>query len=383
MNFEFATATRIVFGAGKLAEAGRIAGTLGKRAIIVIGKSGGAIQRAEPLLYQLDECATFSVAGEPTFDDVRIGAQRARDEQCDFVISFGGGSVIDTGKAIAMLLANDGEPLDYAEVIGRGQSIIKPSAPFVAIPTTAGTGAEVTRNAVLGSLEHHVNPAQGGVKVSLRSSLMLPRVALVDPELTYELPPVITARTGLDALTQLIEPFVSNKANPMTDALCRDGMQRVARSLRRAFEHGDDPAAREDMSLAALFSGMALANAALGAVHGFAAALGGMFDTPHGALCAALLPHAMRVNVRALAAGDEDGARRVRLQRFDEVARILTGNNRATAVDGVAWVSDLCRALGVVGLSKYGVRREHFPILIEKAKASNSMKGNPIALSDD
>lgn len=310
VNFEFATATRIVFGAGRLREMRTIAPSLGRRALVVIGKSAGAVKRVEPLLSALTdagvEYATFSVAGEPTIDVVRTGTQRVRDERCDFVIGFGGGSPIDTGKAIAVLQTNEGDPLDYVELIGKGKEFTKAALPYVAIPTTAGTGSEVTRNAVLGSQEHHV-------KVSLRSPLMLPRVALVDPELTYDLPPQITATTGLDALTQLIEPFVSVKANPMTDAICREGMQRVARSLRRAYGYPSvaeippsrEPrranrqtieTAREDMCVAAMLGGMALANAGLGAVHGLAGPLGGMFDAPHGALCAALLPYVMEAN---------------------------------------------------------------------------------------
>ncbi len=345
MNFEFATATHIVFGPGKLAEAGTIAGTLSHRALVVIGKSSGAVQRAEPLLRQLNEYATFSVTGEPTFDVVRTGAQRARDERCDAVISFGGGSIIDTGKAIAMLLTNGGDPLDYAEVLGAGKPVAKTSAPFLAIPTTAGTGAEATLNAVLGSPQHRV-------KVSLRSPLMLPRVALVDPGVVH-----VTPATGLDSLTQLIESFVSKRANPMTDALCREGMTRVARSLRRAIAGADE--ARADMALAALFSGMALANAGLGAVHGFAGPLGGMYDAPHGALCAALLPHVFAVN-----------RRRAQPERFAEVERM------------VGDLGQLSEALAIASLRTYGIRREDFDSIIERASASSSMKGNPVVLTN-
>jgi len=369
VNFEFATATRIVFGPGKLKEIGAIAKPLGKRVLVVIGKSAGAVQRVEPLLSALTgggvEYATFSVSGEPTFEVVRLGTQRALDERCDVAISFGGGSIIDIGKAIAAMLTNGGDPLDYVEIIGKGKPITKPSAPFIAIPTTAGTGAEVTRNAVLGSPEHHV-------KVSLRSPLMLPRVALVDPELTYDLPAPITATSGLDALTQLIEPFVSVKANPMTDAICREGMSRAARSLRKAYKTGD-PNAREDMALAALFSGMALANAGLGAVHGFAGPLGGMYDAPHGALCAALLPRVMEVNrgmIRGPAGRGAVSAPTEIVGRFDEVRRI------------VGDLGELVRALDIPPLRQYGVKREDFMAIIEKAKASSSMKGNPLPLHD-
>jgi alcohol dehydrogenase class IV len=287
------------------------------------------------------------------------------------VIGLGGGSVLDTGKAIAALLTNGGDPLDYLEVIGRGQSITQPAAPYIAIPTTAGTGAEVTRNAVLGSPEHRV-------KVSLRSPYMLPRLALVDPELTLTMSPPVTASTGLDALTQLIEPYVSPKANPLTDALCLDGMHRAARSLRRAYTHGDDLTAREDMALASLFGGLALANARLGAVHGFAGVFGGMFDSPHGAVCAALLPHCMATNIKALQQRQPDSEA---LRRFDEVAQILTGDSEVTAVDGVAWVEVLCEELLIPGLGAYGLRERDFPELIEKSSKASSMQGNPIKLT--
>jgi alcohol dehydrogenase class IV len=339
--------------------------------------TGRTVARAKPLLDILDTQGVshdiFSVADEPTTDVARGGTEYARDAGCDFVIGFGGGSVLDTGKAIAALLTNGGAPLDYLEVIGRGQSLARPAAPYIAIPTTAGTGSEVTRNAVLASSEH-------GVKVSLRSPLMLPRVAVVDPGLTHSLPPEVTASTGLDALTQVMEPYVSNRANPMTDGVCREGMRRAARSLGRAYENGDDPAAREDMAVASLFGGLALANAGLGAVHGFAGPLGGMFHAPHGSICATLLPHVMAVNVQALQERHPDSEA---LQRYDEVARILTGNATATAIDAVTWVRDLCEALQVPSLASHGLTRADFPVLIEKASAASSMRGNPIELTPD
>jgi alcohol dehydrogenase class IV len=372
MRFEFATASRIVFGAGVLKEAGALAAGLGHSAFVAVGISE---ERAAPLLDDLKaagvEAVTFAVAGEPTTDLIREGAAQARAAGCDLVIGIGGGSAIDTGKAIAALLTNGGDPLDYLEVIGRGQPITQPAAPHIAIPTTAGTGAEVTANAVLASPEHQR-------KVSLRSPLILPRVALVDPALTYSMPPELTASTGLDAFTQVLEPYVSLKANPITDTLCREGLMRVAHSLREAYKNGKDTVAREDMALVSLFGGLALANAKLGAVHGLAGVLGGMFDAPHGALCGRLLPFVMDANVRALQARDPDS---LALERYDDVAVILTGDWDVEAEDGVAWVQDLCATLRVPGLATYGITAGVFADVIEKAMASSSMKGNPIKLT--
>jgi alcohol dehydrogenase class IV len=372
MRFEFATATRIIFGAGALREIAPLAAELGRKALVVIG---AAAARAGSLLDLLAEreigVITFSVKGEPNTEVVQRGTERARESRCELVIGFGGGSVVDTAKAIAALATNGGDLLDYLEVIGRGQPLAKPSLPYIAIPTTAGTGAEVTRNAVLASPEHRV-------KVSLRSPLLLPRLALVDPELTHSVPPEVTASTGLDALTQVMEPYVSSRANPMTDALCREGMRRAARSLHRACEQGDDPTAREDMALTSLFGGLALANAGLGAVHGFAGPLGGMFGGAHGAICARLLPHVMAVNVRAL---QQRSAESPALGRYDEIARIVTGSEKAVADDGVVWVHELCQELRVPSLSSYGMRETDWPTVIEKSAAASSMRGNPIELT--
>src|SRR5207249_4836064 len=192
-----------------------------------------------------------------------------------------------------------------------------------------------TRNAVLASPKHRM-------KVSLRSPFMLPKIALIDPELTYDLPPSITASTGLDALTQLIEPYVSSRANPLTDALCVDAIRRAARSLRIAVQHGRDRDARSDMALSSLCGGLALANAGLGAVHGFAGPIGGMFPAPHGALCACLLPQVMKINLRALR--ERLPASEV-LRRYAEIAQQLTGDEAATAEAGVAWIEELCQTL--------------------------------------
>ena len=374
MNFEFATATRIIFGAGTIPQFGANAKSYGQRALVVTGRSP---QRAEKLLASLaasDIAATmFPVAGEPEIATVETGVARARQEQCDFVISIGGGSVIDAGKAIAAMLTNTGELLDYLEIIGQGKTLLKRSAPFIAVPTTAGTGAEVTRNAVLAAPEHRV-------KVSLRSPHMLPRLAVIDPELTCDLPPALTASTGLDALTQLIEPYVCLRANPMTDGFCVAGIQRAARSLREAVFNGQNQSAREDMALASLFGGLALANAGLGAVHGFAGPIGGSFPAPHGAVCAALLPHVMAANLRALRAREPKS---YALSRYYWIANWLTGNPHTTADAGVEWVQKLVADLPVPKLGAYGIREENVADLVAKAANASSMKANPIVLTTD
>jgi len=372
-RFEFATTSQIIFGLGTLKEVPELATQLGGRPLVVTGKN---IERATPLLELLKTAGmqplTFAVPEEPTIEMTLEGVQLARKKGCDVVMGMGGGSVIDAAKAIAALVTNPGDIMDYLEVIGRGRPLTQASAPCIAIPTTAGTGAEVTRNSVLASTEHRV-------KVSLRSPTMLPDLAVVDPELTYSMPPSLTASTGLDAFTQLLEPFVSVKSNPLTDALCREGLKRAARSLRRAFENGSDRLARKDMAVASLFGGLALANAKLGAVHGFAGTMGAMFSIPHGVVCACLLPYVMEVNVKAL---EQRGPLEF-LSRYDEVARLLTGNPSAGATDGIDWIHDLCNALEVTPLLEFGITEAHFPEMIAGAKRASSMKGNPVELTDE
>jgi alcohol dehydrogenase class IV len=374
MLFEFATATRIVFGDGAVRQVAPAAKQMGRRAMLVTGWTGEGSDR---LLADLDaakvSCCTLSVGGEPTVELIRRGVQFARQEKCDMVIAFGGGSAIDTGKAIAGLLTNPGEVGDYLEVVGKGNPLVNPAAPLIAIPTTAGTGSEVTRNAVIGVLERQV-------KVSLRSPFLLPRLAVVDPELTLGLPPAVTAYTGLDALTQLIEAYVSVRANPITDGFCREGIRRAARSLCRAFHNDRDLEARRDMSLAALFGGLALANAGLGVIHGFAAPLGGRFPAPHGAICAAILPHGMEINLRALRARAPQSEA---VERYEQVARILTGGADATAEAGIAWTRELCREFEIPPLTAYGVCDEDVPLLVTEAAKASSMQGNPLMLDPE
>jgi alcohol dehydrogenase class IV len=369
MRFEFATATRIIFGEGTAATLPDLASTFGTRPLVVTGASK---ERAAALVSAL-AADTFALSGEPTVDQVREGARCVQDAACDVVISVGGGSVIDAGKAIATIATNGGEPLDFLEVVGKGRAITARPLPFIAMPTTAGTGSEVTRNAVLGSTEH-------GVKASLRSPLMLPRVAVVDAELTYGLPPAITAYTGLDALTQLIEPYVSSRANPLVDAICVEGMRHVAGALRRAYHDGADRDARRDMALASLLGGLALANAGLGVVHGFASPLGGQWKAPHGALCAAILPHGMAANAAALRARAPEHPA---LKRYTAIARLLTGRSDARLDDGIDWVRALCTELNTQALRAWGIGEPDLPAVVEKAARASSMQANPLPLTTE
>jgi alcohol dehydrogenase class IV len=370
MNFELSAPEKIIFGKGSLARLGQLVSGFENRALIVHGASP---DRARSVEKHLGKSTTilYPVRNEPTIEDIAKGVEAASAEGVTFVIGIGGGSVIDAAKAISGLATNSGDILHYLEVIGRGNPLTKAGLPCVAIPTAAGTGAEVTKNAVIASPEHQV-------KVSLRSSFLLPRIALVDPELTYSLPARVTIATGLDALTQLIEPLVSSKANPATDGLCREGIPRVARSLPAVVQDGKDFAAREEMALASLFGGLALANAGLGAVHGFAGPIGGMFNAPHGLICGILLPFVVDANIHALRLRAPDS---IALGRYDEMGCLLTGSPDALATDGLAWLTDISKTLNVPTLSALGIPKEAIPEIARKAAKASSMKANPIELT--
>ncbi|MBR9982449.1 MAG: iron-containing alcohol dehydrogenase [Desulfatitalea sp.] len=374
MPFDFTTAGRILFGAGTAGRVALEAARMGRAAMLVAGRrTTPAAMLGRQLEAQGVAWRVFAVAGEPEVEQVVQGAALARDHGCDLVIGLGGGSALDAAKAIAALATNT-EPVEtYLEIIGQGQPLNRRPLPCIAVPTTAGTGSEATRNAVLKSRRHQV-------KVSLRSPEMLPDLAVVDPELTLGVPPEITAATGCDALTQLLEAFVSTRANALTDALCREALGRAARALPRAVAHGDDLDARTDMALASLFSGMALANAGLGAVHGIAGPLGGMVAGPHGALCARLLPPVVAANLDALSRQDPDGPA---VQRYTEAARLMLGRPTAGATDLVVWLRAMVDTFQVPPLSHWGLTPDSVPSLVAKAKAASSMKGNPAALTDD
>ena len=369
--FEFATAGRIVAGAGRAAELPDIVAGLGSRVLVCTGADPA---RHGSLLADLGlPAAVFPVAGEPTAELARTAAAAAREHGADVIAAIGGGSVIDLGKAVAMLLANGGDPLDYLEVVGAGRKITRPAAPCVAVPTTAGTGAEVTANAVLAVPEHRL-------KASLRSPLMIPRVALVDPELTVSCPPPVTAASGLDALTQCLEPFVSVRATPLTDGLAREGLRRAGTGLRAAHADGGDLAARTDMAMCALLGGMALANAKLGAVHGLAGVIGGTADVPHGMACAALLAPVIEANVRTLRFAAPGSPA---LDKYAEAAQLLTGKPAASVEDSLAWIGETLTRLGVPGLAAFGLAPGQAGDIAATAMTSSSMQGNPVPLSQD
>jgi alcohol dehydrogenase class IV len=366
MRFEFATAGRIVVGPGRAQELPGVLASLGSRFLVVTGANPA---RHDKLLAAVDlPSAVFPVAAEPTVELARAAVAIARAHGADVVAGIGGGSVIDAAKAVAMLLANGGDPLDYLEVVGSGRPITQPAVPCVAVPTTAGTGAEVTANAVLAVPSHHL-------KASLRSPLMIPRVALVDPLLTVSCPPPVTAASGLDALTQCLEPFVSAQATPLTDGLAREGLRRAGTGLRAAYADGSDVTARSDMAVCSLLGGMALANAKLGAVHGLAGVIGGTADVPHGMACAALLAPVIEANVRVAPAGAAV------LDRYTEAARLLTGQPDASIDDGLAWIRETLTLLSVPGLAAFGVSSAMADDIAAKALVSSSMKGNPVPLS--
>jgi alcohol dehydrogenase class IV len=374
MQFEFATASKIIFGPGKLNSIDGLIHEFGNRVLIVSGAPTEISERLINLLEEHQKICTFSkIDREPTVTIICGLVELARETKPDLIIGIGGGSAIDTAKATAALLTNPGDVIDYLEVIGQNKPLNNPSLPLIAIPTTSGTGAEVTRNAVIGIPTHHV-------KVSIRSSHLLPRIALIDPELTISIPPYITAITGLDALTQLIEPFTCNSPNPLTDAICIEGIQRVAHSLFQAFDDGNDLLARQDMSLAALFSGLALTNARLGAVHGLAGPIGGEINAHHGVICASLLPNVLATNISALHTRSPEHPA---LERYTRIGKLLSGDSAATAETGIQWVRNFCLHANIKPLSSFGLVENQFSDIIEGAIKSSSMKGNPITLNID
>ncbi len=351
-----------------------IAKTGVKRLLVVTDAMLMQLGLLKPMLEKLAALGVTTVIydgvkPDPTIAQIESGLELLRREKCTAILAVGGGSSIDAAKVIGARATNP-HPISWMAGLFR---LLRFPLPLFAVPTTAGTGSEVTIAAVVS------DPANSR-KFAIMDSRLVPVAAALDAQLMAGLPAPITAATGMDALTQLIEPYVSLRANPLTDALCVEGIRRAARSLQRAFDDGRNAEAREDMALASLFGGLALANAGLGAVHGFAAPLGGMFSAPHGAVCAALLPHVMEANLRALR---ERSPQSDTLRRFDEIARLLTSNPQATADDGVAWVRSLASHFQIPPLRNYGFTEQDIPDLVSKSRQASSMKANPIILTDE
>ena len=373
MDFEFTTSSKIIFKSGAIEQIGGIAKSLGNKALIITG--GGSVD-IKPIVNELCknkiDFEIFKLINEPDINTVNNGIDVGRSTKCDLVIGIGGGSVIDTGKAISAMMNNPGQLFEYLEIVGFGRKIKNIAIPYIAVPTTSGTGSEVTKNSVIKIPEHNV-------KVSLRSELIIPSIALIDPMLTLSMPPKITAITGMDALTQVIEPFVSKRSNQFVDEISKSGIKHGSNAIIKAYENGSDIEARTNMSYMSLMGGISLANAGLGAVHGFAGPIGGMFDIPHGMICAALLPHVIEVNIMAMNKRDQEN---IALIKYDSISKIILRNDKGTVKDLNIWMNDLLRTFWIPTLSEIGLNKNDLPNIVNKSKNSSSMKSNPIKLED-
>lgn len=363
MSFSILQPGRILFGRGTSAQAPALARRFGPRGVVV---HGATATRAGWLLDALAAegggALALPCAGEPTLADLDAALAQARGFAPDWVLAIGGGAAIDLGKAVAALVPAPGSPLDHLEVVGRGLPLAAEPLPFLALPTTAGTGAEVTKNAVIGLPEH-------GRKVSLRDDRMIARVAIVDPALTDGCPRAVTLASGLDALAQVIEPFVSCRATPYTDALTRGAIGPGLAALVRLME-GEDPAARDAMAWCSLTGGLALANGGLGAVHGLAGVIGGRTGAPHGAICGVLLGPALSVN-RALTGGE---AR----TRIDAVCEALSGVLGGTPQAAPQALADWAARSGLPRLRDLGLAPGDHAETAEAALTASSTGGNPV-----
>lgn len=368
--FAFATATEILFGRGQVAAVPARAATMGRRALLVHGRDPSrSLGLAQAMRSAGLQVAGLSVASEPDMEMIEAGVAEARGIGADLVVAMGGGAVIDAGKAIAALVPAARPMLDHLEVVGQGLPLDADPLPFVAIPSTAGTGAEVTRNAVIAV------PAERR-KVSLRDARMLPRLAVVDPALCDGCPPAVTLASGLDAITQVIEPYLCTRATPLTDALCRDAIPRGLAALRRLMG-AEDPAARDEMAWVSLCGGLALANSGLGAVHGLAGPLGGLTGAAHGAICGVLLPHILTANRRAIT----DRPLAARLEEVGGWIGAALDAPDADLCEAAARLAAWSTAAGLPTLSALGIDFAAHALAAEAAASSSSMKANPVALS--
>ncbi|MGR3497267.1 MAG: iron-containing alcohol dehydrogenase [Limimaricola soesokkakensis] len=367
-GFEILTAGRVVYGRGRAEAAGAAVRAWGARVILLRGSHPAADRLAAELRAEGATVEEIRQKGEPLIDDLDAAVARGRALRAEAVVALGGGSVIDMGKAVAALIPAARTAMSYLEVVGEGRALDAAPLPFVALPTTAGTGAEVTKNAVIGVPSH-------GRKVSLRADRMLADLAIIDPSLTDNTPRSVTLASGLDAVTQVIEPYLSCRATPFTDALCRDAIPRGLAALTRLMQ-AEDEGARDDLALTSLFGGLALANAGLGAVHGFAGVLGGQTGSPHGALCGRLLPGVLRANVHAV---EKQGGE---ITRHREVAGWIAAALGVTT-DPLDALEARITEWGLPRLSEMGVAAGEIPQLAKASRDSSSMRGNPVDLSQE
>jgi len=363
---QFYLPTRVITGLGCFSRIAEVVRDYGERTLFVCGQGSlrrsGALDQAVSALQRagIGTAVYDAVDGEPTLNMVQAAVDLARQEEVDVVIGIGGGSAMDVGKAAAALCTQEGRVQEYH----RGRSLSGPGLPYVSVPTTAGTGSEVTNNAVLTDLER-------GVKKSMRGERLFPAAALVDPRLTVSLPPDITARSGADALCQAIESFVAIGAQPPSDGLAGEAIRLIGRSLVRAYEQGSDVYARSDMLYGSLLAGMAMTNTRLGGAHGVASPLGLGYHIPHGVVCGLLLPHVMEYSL-------EHG-----LAKYAKVARLLGVETqglsaREAAQQAVIVVSRMMSRIGMPShLSGFGVKREDLAGIIDQAVPSANLKNNP------
>jgi len=380
ISYDFVAPRRIVFGWGRRREVGELARTLGHRAFVICGSrtlaGRGLLEEITEAIRSegVEPVPTDTISREPEVDDVDRVAALVRKQGVspgDFILAVGGGAAIDLAKAVAAMATNDQSPTvkDYLEGVGRGLRIVREPLPVLAVPTTAGTGCEATKNAVISSYDPPF-------KKSLRDNRITPQIALVDPELTVSVPPHITAASGMDAITQLFESYISRKAQPIPKALAMQGLRLGIPAIAEAVRDGSSREAREKMAHAALLSGMCLANSGLGMAHGVAPALGVHCRVPHGAACALMLPVALRVNAEVR------GAELARLSRVLLGERAPTEPQKAVQVL-IAEVERLCETVGVPRrLADLGIGREKIPALVASSRGS-SMSGNPRDLSDE
>ena len=372
---EFFAPGKIIFGPGSLNQIGIEAKRLGNKALVVIGKrsirKSGALDRLTRLLAEnnLEYSIYENIPSDPMVETIDTGTGLGQKEKCNLIIALGGGSVLDTGKAISIMVTNEGSVADYQEIKGKAKKFQHKSIPFIAIPTTSGTGSEATNNSVITNTEL-------GLKKSIRDPWLLPEIALVDPELTLSLPPNLTAISGGDALTQCIESYLGKKSQEITDALALHAIELIGKSLDKAVKDGKNLEARSDMSMAALLSGLCLSNSGLGAAHALSHPLGVYYRIPHGLSCATLLPYIMEYNLPTVTGK----LTRIAQVLGEDISRL---SETKAAQRSIERIKELLYQIGIKNnLSEWKIKKEDFPQLINGAKGG-SLNNNPRDLSDD